>query len=305
MNSTITPSVLDVNGLAALKRLAHANDPQGVKAAAQQFEALFLQQVMQSMRDATPQDDIFDSDQTRMYQSLLDQQMVQVMAAKGSGTGLAAMIEKQLGRQNVEPQSPADGLPLLPPSPQPFPLQPKALPLPASSAPGTSATPAVPASPSPAGPNDFIRRIWPHAQEASRATGIPAHFVAAQAALESGWGNAEPKMTDGRSSFNLFGIKAGASWTGAVAQATTTEVVHGMAQKKIERFRAYGSYAEAFQDYAAVLKANPRYGGVLATQDAASFSREMQRSGYATDPRYAAKLQRIIGATSSHVATNT
>jgi flagellar protein FlgJ len=283
MDTPISPSVLDINGLAAIKRLAHANDPKGIKAAAQQFEALFLQQVMQAMREATPQDDMFDSDQTRMYQSLLDQQMVQTLASKGGGTGLAAMIEKQLGRQNIEPQPYPDGLPLLQWPAQPLPVQLKSSPLPS----GASA---------PAGAQDFMQRIWPHAQDASRATGIPTRFVAAQAALESGWGKYEPRRADGRSSFNLFGIKAGQSWTGPVAEASTTEVVNGMAQKRVERFRAYASYAEAFQDYANLLNGNPRFGGVLASRDAASFSREMQRSGYASDPHYAAKLQEIIGA---------
>jgi len=77
----------------------------------------------------------------------------------------------------------------------------------------------------------------------------------------------------------------------------TTEYADGLAQKQLERFRAYGSYAEAFRDYAGLLSANPRYAAVLGTQDAASFARGMQRAGFATDPMYATKLERIIGGT--------
>jgi flagellar protein FlgJ len=275
MNNTITPNVLDINGLTALKHLAHGNDPAAVKAAAQQFEGLFLQQVMQAMRDATPQDGPFDDDQTRMVQSLLDQQMAQVMATKSGGTGLAALIEKQLAAGGAPADSgAATTLPNLLRLLRPAAAN-------AGEGPSTSA-------------GEFLQRIQPLAQQVSRTTGIPAHFVAAQAALESGWGEHEPRTKDGRRSFNLFGIKAGDAWNGAVAEASTTEVVSGLAQKRVERFRAYGSYAEAFQDYAALLTSNPRYAGVLGARDAASFAREMQRAGYASDPNYATKLHQLI-----------
>ncbi|PWB39835.1 MAG: flagellar assembly peptidoglycan hydrolase FlgJ, partial [Rhodocyclales bacterium] len=147
----------------------------------------------------------------------------------------------------------------------------------------------------PAPAREFVNRLWSQAGEASRATGIPAHFMIAQAALETGWGRAELRFSDGTPTYNLFGIKAGRGWQGAVAEATTTEYVNGVAQKTVERFRAYSSYAEAFRDYASLLTSNPRYAAVLNQQDAAGFARGLQRAGYATDPMYAAKLERIIG----------
>jgi flagellar protein FlgJ len=147
----------------------------------------------------------------------------------------------------------------------------------------------------PPGARDFVTRVWPHAQEVSRATGIPAHFMVAQAALETGWGKSEPRTADGRPSNNLFGLKAGRNWTGAVVEATTTEFVNGTPKRQTERFRAYGSYADAFRDYAALLQGSPRYAAVLGTQNAGDFARGLQRAGYATDPMYSAKLERIIG----------
>lgn len=314
--TAVNPNVFDVNGLAALKRQVKSGDPKALKAAAQQFEALFLQMVLKSMRDATPKESLFDSDQTRMYESLLDQQLVQVLGSKGGGTGLAAMIEKQLLRQNSEPQAFDGPLPLLPPTPSyRFPergmiplsrgmIHPS-LPLPevqlepASAPPDSALEPAIRgggASPS-AGVREFVNRLWPAAADASRATGIPAHFMVAQAALETGWGKSEPRRADGSPSFNVFGIKAGRAWQGPVVEASTTEYVAGVPQKQVERFRAYGSYAEAFRDYANLLSANPRYAGVIGAADAASFARGLQRAGYATDPMYAAKLERIIGGT--------
>ncbi len=283
-------NTLEVKGLAALKLQAHANSPQAIKLAAQQFEGLFLQMVLKSMRDATPHEGIMDSEQSRLYESLLDQQLAQVLSSKGGGTGLAAMIEKQLSRVASDPQSLGD-LPLLvPATPIPLPAAPPGLPL----GQGGSAVPAAAAETASA-PRDFVSRVWPYAWEASRATGIPAHFMVAQAALETGWGKSEPRGPNGRPSYNLFGIKAGKGWSGAVVEASTTEIVDGQAQRQVERFRAYDSYADAFNDYARLLTANPRYAAVLGSQDAGSFARALQQAGYATDPMYAAKLERIIG----------
>jgi peptidoglycan hydrolase FlgJ len=312
MNSaTITPSIFDTGGLAALKRQTKANDPAALKAAAQQFEALFLQMVLKSMRDASPREGMFDSEQTRLYESLLDQQMGQVMASKG-GTGLAALIEKQLARSATNGASdPVDfehGLPL-PTSAASLSLSlsqaARASRLPTQDLLGVpvSASPPVNAVTAPAAPppadttpaaGDFIGKVWPHALDAGRSTGIPAEFLVAQAALETGWGRSEPRRADGQPSYNVFGIKAGRNWTGATVEANTTEVVGGVARQQVERFRAYGSYAEAFRDYANLLSANPRYAAVLGSTDASGFAQGLQRAGYATDPAYAAKLERII-----------
>jgi len=326
--SAAVPSVFDLQSLSALKKGVKDADPKALKAAAQQFEALFLQMVLKSMRDATPREGMFDSEQSRLYESLLDQQLAQVMAARGS-TGLAAMIEKQLARSAAGPDAlldkPMGALPLVPEA-RPHSLVPagdKGLPLAPTEKPGgfklegvpyvPGASGAMPAAPAagiqgaaeaavPPGARDFVSRVWPHAIEVSRATGIPAHFMVAQAALETGWGKSEPRLADGRPSFNLFGLKAGRSWSGAVAEAQTTEFVDGAAQRQTERFRAYGSYAEAFRDYASLLLSSKRYAGVVGTQDAAAFARGLQQAGYATDPMYAAKLERIIGGNTLRTA---
>jgi flagellar protein FlgJ len=252
------------------------------------------------MRDATPREGMFDSDQTRMYESLLDQQMAQVMSSKGN-VGLAGLIEKQLTRSSADPVSFEDGLPLVPEA-KGIPLEQgsKGLPLDRGSVPPLRSIDTIPYAPRsdatvPANAQDFVARMMPQAEEASRATGIPSPFLVAQAALETGWGRSEPRTVDGRPTYNIFGIKAGRNWSGPATDAATTEYVNGVAQKQSERFRVYGSYAEAFRDYADLLRNNPRYAGVLGTQDAGSFARGLQRAGYATDPLYADKLSRVIG----------
>jgi len=122
----------------------------------------------------------------------------------------------------------------------------------------------------------------------------PAPLILAQAALESGWGKREIRADDGTQSFNLFGIKADRGWKGATVETTTTEYVDGEPQKVRAKFRAYGSYEEAFTDYARFITRNPRYANVLATDDPNEAAHGLQRAGYATDPRYGEKLVRIM-----------
>lgn len=317
------PSVFDVNALTSLKSQVKSEDPEALRAAAKQFEALFLQMVLKSMRDAMPREGLFDSDQSRMYESLLDQQLAQVMSSK-NGVGLAAVIERQLMRKPDAAVPFEGGLPLNPAAPS-LPLDaaalqglgPKALAAlrqaEASLASRSSASERSPvATVGTAGEAvaaysagsgdaaaDFVARVRPYALETERQSGIPAHFMVAQAALETGWGKAEPRFADGRTSFNLFGIKAGRGWKGATVEASTLEYVDGQAQRQVERFRAYASYAEAFADYASLIGTSPRYSQALnsvSNRDGASFARALQSAGYATDPQYAAKLERIMSS---------
>lgn len=289
----------DVKGLAELRTAVRQNPREGLRVAAQQFEALFMQMMLKSMRDATPQDGMFDSDQTRFYTSMFDQQLAQNLSAKGA-TGLARLIEQQLGRGMP---GEAGGVqeemllrpPLAAPSRQPAPVG-AALPsvvMPSAPAPAPAATSAKPEAES-AGSRAFVERIWPHALKASAETGIPAHFLVAHAALESGWGRSEIRRADGSPSFNLFGIKAGKHWRGDSVEALTTEYEGGTAQQSRERFRAYGSYAEGFRDYANLLRNNPRFSPALGVTDGTEFARKLQQGGYATDPMYADKLSRIL-----------
>ncbi|HRK79199.1 MAG TPA: flagellar assembly peptidoglycan hydrolase FlgJ, partial [Thiobacillus sp.] len=116
-----------------------------------------------------------------------------------------------------------------------------------------------------------------------------------RAALETGWGKAEIRGADGLNSHNLFGVKAGGAWRGRTVDIVTTEYVNGKPQKQVDSFRAYDSYADAFRDYANLLRANPRYRNVIAQgQDAAGFAQGLQQAGYATDPNYAQKLMSVI-----------
>lgn len=291
---------IDAKSIESLKIAARNNSPEALKATAKQFEALFVNMMMKSMREATPQDGMFDNQQTRMYQSMLDQQLSQNMASRG--IGLADVLIRQLsnlpGNAVQDATANGDGQPqdlranmndeLL------RSLSPRAVRTTQTTQTASDAGDASDTS-RPAHVQAFQDALMSHAQAASRTTGIPAKFMLGQAALESGWGKHVMKMADGSSSHNLFGIKAGSSWKGKTVDAVTTEYVNGVPQKRIEKFRAYDSYADSFRDYANLLRSNPRYEKVLANAtDVHGFAQGLQRAGYATDPNYAAKLTNII-----------
>ncbi|HAF45599.1 MAG TPA: flagellar assembly peptidoglycan hydrolase FlgJ [Gallionellaceae bacterium] len=268
---------MDVGGLAIdgqnldrLKLQSKQAPDQALKTVAKQFETVFLNMMLKSMREATPQDGVFDSEQTKMFTGMLDQQLAQSMADRG--VGLADIMVRQLTRnqQTVEAAVAASTQP--------------------------SAAAAIPSAYRGDVQQAFVDKMRPHAEQASRSTGIPAHLIMGQAALESGWGKREIMNADGSNSFNLFGIKANKGWNGKVAEVTTTEYHNGVASKQVESFRAYGSYTEAFQDYAKFLGDDPRYAGVLEQSDAKAFAQALQKAGYATDPRYADKLAGVIGS---------
>jgi len=294
---------LDVQGVSQLKLQAKQSSPEALRAAAQQFEAVFMNMLMKSMREASPQDGMFDSEQTRMYTSMLDQQLTQKLASRG--VGLADMMVRQLSRtltataEGVAPDGGAApaGLPLNGQQGASDPLRVKAGV--ESTVPGlpaqTAAASAVRGSDTPAHVEAFVQKLLPHAQTASATTGIPARFMLGQAALETGWGRTEIRGPDGQNSHNLFGIKAGGSWKGRTVDIVTTEYVNGKPQKQVDSFRAYDSYADAFRDYANLLRSNARYQNVIAQgQDAAGFAQGLQQAGYATDPAYAQKLMGVI-----------
>ncbi|BBP01238.1 flagellar assembly peptidoglycan hydrolase FlgJ [Sulfuriferula nivalis] len=268
---------VDPQGLAALKRAAKDNSPDAIKAVAKQFEAVFMNMMLKSMREATPQDGMTDNDQSRLYTSMLDQQLSQNLATKG--IGLADVLVRQLS--NFTPPVMPSGATVQ----TPLQATPPTDVIPKSNA-GQSSQSQI-----------FQSRLQAHAEEASKTTGIPAKFMLGQAALESGWGRKEINNADGTTSHNLFGIKATAGWQGKTVDAVTTEYVDGVAQRRVEKFRAYDSYADSFRDYAHLLKSNPRYQQVIASgQDAVGFAQGLQRAGYATDPHYADKLTQIINS---------
>ncbi len=271
-----TASPLSVDAL----RARAAGDPKAaIKEAAKQFEALFMQEIMKSMRQATLASGMLDNPGSQLGTEMLDTQFALQMT--GQRGGLGEVIARQLERQM--------GLPAVPAATPQRPAQAVPAPTGAASFSQTNGS---------ARQIDFLHANQQAARTAEAATGIPAAFMLAQAAHETGWGQREIRQADGSSANNLFGIKAGSGWKGAVAEVTTTEFVDGQPRKLSQRFRAYASAAESFRDYARLMKESGRYAQVLASGgNAERFAQGLQAAGYATDPAYADKLGRVINTT--------
>ncbi len=292
--------ILDASGLRGLRDAAHANSPEALKKAATQFEALFLDMVMKSMRDAAPAEGLMDSEQGKMMQGMLDQQYAKALASRG--IGLADVLVRQMTPKGVAvPETAAanttstTSTTTSTTTSATSTANANANATSTADATSTTSTTAADTAGKTSVKRGFIDKLLSHAEKVSAATGIPSRFMVAHAALESGWGRREIRNADGSNSHNIFGIKAGASWKGKTTEVATTEYVNGVAQKRIERFRAYDSYADAFADYARTLTRSPRYREVVASaSDANGFAQGLQRAGYATDPRYAQKLSRVI-----------
>jgi flagellar protein FlgJ len=288
----------DPANLAALKREASTQSPESLRETAKQFESLFTNMMLKSMRDASGAsggDSLFGSDQQDFYQDMFDQQL-SAQLSKGKGLGLADMLVRQLMQgaglaDESSKVSTGQGLPVE-----------RAAPAPAT----TSAPAATSAIWPPKTQADFVKAILPAATDAGARLGVDPATIVAHAALETGWGKSVPMAADGRPSFNLFGIKAGGSWKGETANHVTQEFQGGRMQTVSADFRSYASPEHSLGDYVKLLESSPRYAQALGTgSDAGAFARALQRGGYATDPDYANKLVAVAARLKSHAALPT
>jgi flagellar protein FlgJ len=286
----------DLSGFGALRQAAQSNGGKdALPAVARQFEAIFTQMMLKSMRDASFGDGLGDSEAGDTWRDLYDQQLAVTLSSHGKGLGIADMLVRQLGGHAAGAAG-GQG---------------------AAAGQGADAT----AGGRPAGDGhsrigsiddatraagraimkwlpenaqEFVRELAPHAMEAARKLGLSLRSVLAQAALETQWGRRMPHHADGSNSFNLFGIKADESWNGARVSVPTLEYEDGVAVRRQAQFRAYASPADAFDDYARLIGSSPRYARARGRgDDVAGFARALSDGGYATDPEYAAKVAAI------------
>ncbi len=280
----------DFSGLNRLKTQARQHDPAALQKVAAQFESIFLNMVLKSMRQAKLADGIMDSDQSRFFQDMYDQQLAVHLAAK-PGIGLADLIVKQLspetGGRNV-----TLGVKDYLRRPLSAPVSENAVDSDKKVADNESVRPAEnnPLN----NRQQFVEQLRPFAEQAADELGVDAGVLIAQAALETGWGKAVIRHADGRSSFNLFNIKADRGWRGDHVNKRTLEFEQGRPRKQMAKFRSYNSWRQSFLDYARFIKTNPRYQQALkVSADPERYMHELQKAGYATDPEYARKVMRI------------
>ncbi|WP_031433585.1 flagellar assembly peptidoglycan hydrolase FlgJ [Methylomarinum vadi] len=299
----------DFNGLAKLKTEAKSNSPEAIKEVAKQFESVFLNMVLKSMRQAKLSDGLLDNDQSEFYQDMYDQQLAVHLSGE-PGIGLAELIARQLSPKEQKQQESMDVEDYLnrsvAPAVRPPVKQSEQIPISAVN----SAVDSVEEAGGPSATSDaavknvnerpltsqaqFVAHLRPYAEQAASELGVDAGVLLAQAALETGWGKAVLKYADGSSSHNLFNIKADRSWRGNQVGHKTVEFADGIGRQEMAAFRAYDSYRDSFKDYVRFVKGNPRYANAMKMAgNPERYMHELQRAGYATDPTYAAKVMRI------------
>jgi len=262
-DATDANTYTDLNGLAALKR--DPTSTASIDAVAQQVEAMFLQMMLKSMRDASMGDEL-EGGAVGMYQDLFDKQIA-LTISQHQDIGIGALLKRQLTQRGGTSVNVAEA--------------------------AKTAQLQTPATT----PAEFINRVMPAIERAAGELGVDPRGILAQAALETGWGQRMPVTAEGRSSHNLFGIKAGAEWAGARVSADTVEFNQGVASQRRTAFRAYDSIDDSVRDFAQLLKNSPRYREVVAAGgDVQSYVLGMAKAGYATDPDYGDKLNHILNS---------
>jgi len=302
-----------------MKLRARENSEDAAATVARQFEGLFVQQMLAAMRSAARVDDAQQSSYMDFYQEMYDKQLAQTIAGQDR-LGVAKLIMQQIpGGEQTTATTAIDPAAENPVS-VPLPVQTVAM---ATTAP-VEAAPAAAAA-AEAGPDssvvlgrvvdddfaevtqierankrwhkpdNFIADVWPEARVAAQQLGVSPELLVAQSALETGWGRHTMKFDDGRSSYNLFGIKAGGDWQGAALKRQSLEYRDGILQHQVSQFRAYGSPADSLADYVDFIQTNPRYQQALSSVgNDQAYIRAIQDAGYATDPRYADKVLGIL-----------
>ncbi|MCS6948444.1 MAG: glucosaminidase domain-containing protein [Steroidobacteraceae bacterium] len=257
---------LDLHTAVAVQRAAPPADADtaALREAARQFESLFVRMLLQSMRNASFGDALFDSHEGGLYRDWFDQQVALDMSRAG-GLGIAELLVRQLSSARSTRDAGSAG----------------------AAQPGPAVAPA-PRAPASAAHVDFVRELWPKVQHAAAQLKVDPRHLVAQAALETGWGRDRPGE-------NLFGIKAGSTWQGASVASNTVEYLAGRAERRTEVFRAYPDANASIADYLRMMSGSERYAAVRGTgSDTAAFATALQNGGYATDPQYARKLQATV-----------
>lgn len=302
-------SIFDSSQLATLRKGvtgAQANNADAQRKVAQQFEALFIQQLLKKARETASGNGMFNSDAVRMTQSISDEQLALNLSNPGFGLADALMAQMQQAQglnQGLpsEQKNIAAGTTRIAHLRSNLGEEARLIDAPSLTAlikklTGSGSVDKIAAAVrgAPQHVSDFVNKMRHAVQAASAETGVPAKLIMSQAALESGWGKREILLDNGETSHNLFGIKATGGWKGKVANIMTSEFIDGKMVKMQQPFRAYDSYADSLTDYARLISTSSRYQSVLEANSAEDAARRVQAAGYATDPNYADKLISIM-----------
>lgn len=273
----------DLSGFQSLRQSAQNDAKAALPAVAKQFESIFTQMMLKSMREASPGDGLGDSEAGNAWRDMFDQQL-SVNLSQGNGLGIAQMLIRQLG--GASSSGAADGA-----KSDDWQQRLSSVANAAKSA-GAEVVKWLPQD-----AQEFVKQLAPYAQQAAEKLGVSVRAVLAQAALETQWGKHMPSHSNGDTSNNLFGMKAGSSWDGQKVSVPTLEFEDGVAVHRRAQFRSYDNPGQSFNDYAQLIADNPRYAKALGHgEDVVGFARGLVSGGYATDPSYAQKIVAIANS---------
>lgn len=283
----------DLSGFGALRHQADTDSNAALPAVAKQFESMFTEMLLKSMREANFGDPLFESQATDTWQDMYDQQLSLNLSQHGKGLGIADMLVRQLGGHAQTGD--AGHAAAVDPNATGLVDHWKQRLFDLADATRSTARKAMAWLPEDA--ETFVRELAPQASIVAKELGLSLRTVLAQAALETQWGKHMPAHADGSSSFNLFGIKAGGGWGGSRVNVPTVEYEGGIAVRKQAQFRSYKSTAESLADYADLIGRDPRYAQARGRgDDVLGYARALVEGGYATDPEYAGKVAAIANS---------
>ena len=273
LEGSATKAYTDFSQFAEMRRNAQQAPNSSLEEVAKQFESLFINMVLKSMRDASFGDPMFDSNQSEFYQDMFDKQIA-VDMAKDKGIGLADTLIQQM-QKYLPNDTKNKSINNISSNNDPFVLDRDSTHFKSH--------------------EQFVNTLLPYAEQAAEKLGLDPRVLVAQAALETGWGKAVGKLNNGNSSFNLFNIKAGSQYTGNQYAKNTIEYLNGTPKLEAAKFRAYNNYQESFNDYVNLIQNSPRYQDALRqSSDSEAYLNGIQKAGYATDPNYAEKVNRVL-----------
>ncbi len=273
---------LDFDALSQLKTEAKKDAKSALKEVASEFETIFVKMMMKSMRSASFGDELFDSESAKFYRDMYDDQLSQNLSKNG-GIGLADVLVKQLERY-VPDQTAEHSEDKISKS---------------KKAEESIAVGIIEKENSEemvfSSPKEFVHKLWPLAEDAAKELGTSPKVIIAQAALETGWGKHIIRNSDGSSSNNIFNIKADNRWQGKYSSIDSVEYIGNIPRRETANFRSYQSVDDSFKDYVSFLKTNSRYDKAIDVEKRESrYIEEIHAAGYATDPNYVKKIDRII-----------
>jgi flagellar protein FlgJ len=294
-------SYTDLNSLQQIKVTGKEDKDLALRQVAQQFESMFVDMMLKSMRSANEvfgQDNPLNTSEMKHHQEMYDKQL-SLSLSEGSRIGLAEAFYRQM-KQSYSPGVSKEYLSENPNDIAKNNFETNNRPVihsneavyPTSRRPQRIEDAAVLKAVE--NPQDYIDAITPYAQKAAKALGVDYRVLVAQSALETGWGEHVIHDKQGNQSFNLFNIKADSRWEGKSVAVPTIEYVDGVAQREKAHFRRYASIDESFNDYQQFLSQSRYQKALAASDDANRFVQELQNAGYATDPKYAEKIQSIL-----------